>query len=192
MGEIAKWYANRDIFITGGTGLVGKSLVEKLLRDCPDIGTIYIMIRAKKGVSSMQRAIDYKNNIALSNLREQQPHTLDKLHFIEGDLLASNLKMANTDRQMIAKNVSIIFHVAADVKFDQSLHDAYNTNVAGTKALLEFATEFKQLDVSIDRLLTFSINVKMLTKKKNFFFDSFIRHFCLCRRHFHSQMTLDS
>lgn len=35
----------RNVLLTGGTGLVGKVTVEKLLRCCPDIGTVYLLTR---------------------------------------------------------------------------------------------------------------------------------------------------
>lgn len=148
MSEIAKWYSDKSAFVTGATGFVGKCLVEKLLRDCPSIGIIYIIIRSKKSVSSEQRAIDYKNHVVFNNLRNTNPNALDKLHFVEGDICEPNLGMSNADRKLIAETVSIIFHSAADVRFDRRLIDAYNTNVRGSKSMLDFATEFKQLNVS--------------------------------------------
>lgn len=37
-----------DIFL-GGTGFMGKALVEKLLRSCSGVSTIYLLVRPKKG-----------------------------------------------------------------------------------------------------------------------------------------------
>ena len=46
---IREFYRNKTIFITGGSGFIGKVLVEKLLRSCPDLKTIYLLLREKKG-----------------------------------------------------------------------------------------------------------------------------------------------
>lgn len=53
--SVCEWYAGRSIFITGGTGYMGKVLVEKLLRDCEDVRCIYILCRAKRGFSPAAR-----------------------------------------------------------------------------------------------------------------------------------------
>jgi FlaA1/EpsC-like NDP-sugar epimerase len=47
MISINEFYRNRDVFITGATGLVGKVLIEKLLRSCPDIARIFVLLREK-------------------------------------------------------------------------------------------------------------------------------------------------
>ena len=53
--SIPEFYAGRSIFITGGTGFMGKCLIEKLLRGCPDIKRIYLLIRPKKGKDAQER-----------------------------------------------------------------------------------------------------------------------------------------
>lgn len=68
--SIPEFYAHRSVFITGGTGFMGKVrisekhqrqsfnnqcmiisqvLVEKLLRSCPEIRNIYLLMRPKRG-----------------------------------------------------------------------------------------------------------------------------------------------
>ena len=42
---IQEFYAGRSVFITGATGFMGKVLVEKLLRSCPEIGCLYLLVR---------------------------------------------------------------------------------------------------------------------------------------------------
>lgn len=53
--DIGNFYSNKSIFITGATGFVGKSLIEKLLRSCHDLNKIYILVRQKKGKTPAQR-----------------------------------------------------------------------------------------------------------------------------------------
>lgn len=47
--EIQDFYTDSTIFVTGGTGFLGKLLIEKLLRTCSTLRKIYILVRPKKG-----------------------------------------------------------------------------------------------------------------------------------------------
>lgn len=53
--SVPEFYADRGIFITGATGFLGKVLLEKLLRSCPDIKGLYLLIRPKKGKEIQER-----------------------------------------------------------------------------------------------------------------------------------------
>lgn len=52
---IPEWYEGKTLLVTGGTGFMGKVLLEKLLRCCPNVKKIYILCRAKKGFSPAAR-----------------------------------------------------------------------------------------------------------------------------------------
>lgn len=52
---VQEFFRNAVVFITGGTGFMGKMLIEKLLRSCPHIKHIYLLIRSKKGKNIEQR-----------------------------------------------------------------------------------------------------------------------------------------
>lgn len=47
--ELNTFYKGRSIFITGGSGFMGKVLIEKLLYSCSDLKEIFILMRPKKG-----------------------------------------------------------------------------------------------------------------------------------------------
>lgn len=51
---IQKFYNGSTVFITGGTGFIGKLIIEKLLR-CTKVAMIYICIRQKKGRDDQTR-----------------------------------------------------------------------------------------------------------------------------------------
>ena len=52
---IPEFYAGRSVLITGATGFVGKALIEKLLRSCPQIGQLYLLIRPLKDNNAQLR-----------------------------------------------------------------------------------------------------------------------------------------
>lgn len=52
---IREFFVGKTIFLTGVTGLVGKLVLEKLLRCCEGVEKIYILVRAKKGKDASQR-----------------------------------------------------------------------------------------------------------------------------------------
>jgi fatty acyl-CoA reductase len=53
--QIKEFYKDQTIFLTGGTGFLGKILIEKLLRQCWDLNKIYVLVRPKKGKSPEDR-----------------------------------------------------------------------------------------------------------------------------------------
>jgi fatty acyl-CoA reductase len=55
MSAVQDFYRDKCVLITGGSGFMGKLLLEKLLRSCPDVGTVYLLLRPKKGESSVRR-----------------------------------------------------------------------------------------------------------------------------------------
>ena len=55
VNSIEGFYAGTGIFITGASGFVGKGLLEKLIRVCPRIVVLFILVRPKKHQTMEQR-----------------------------------------------------------------------------------------------------------------------------------------
>ncbi|XP_075988838.1 putative fatty acyl-CoA reductase CG5065 [Anticarsia gemmatalis] len=146
---VTEYYRGKSIFITGGTGFVGKAVIEKLLRCCPDIGTIYLLLRQKKGLSSEERLKELCSQRVFDLIRAQNPDSFKKLRVIGGDITEDQLGISEEDRKTLQKNVNIIFHSAACVRFDQKLKDEVNMNTTGTWRVLSLAETVENLEVFI-------------------------------------------
>ncbi|KAG9511395.1 Fatty acyl-CoA reductase 1 [Fragariocoptes setiger] len=146
--QIQSFYSGRNVLVTGGTGFIGKVLIEKLLRSCPNINKIYLLIRPAHGKSVDERLKDLADQRPLNfNLTENE--ILQKLVPIRSDLALPGLGICDKDRKLLIENVSIIFHIAASVKFEAPLEYNMLHNVLATKELLKLATEFVKLDTFI-------------------------------------------
>lgn len=61
--QIENFYAGSTVFLTGGTGFLGKLITEKLLRTCTDVKRIYLLIRSKKDKSIEKRFEELLDNV---------------------------------------------------------------------------------------------------------------------------------
>lgn len=68
---------------------------------------------------------------------------------VRGDVTLENMGLTHEDRSLIEKKVSVVFHCAANVRFDQKLKNAVRYNTLGTRRVLELAENINKLDVSI-------------------------------------------
>ncbi|XP_076643574.1 uncharacterized protein LOC143353855 [Halictus rubicundus] len=142
--EVAEFYAGTTVLITGGTGFLGKLLIEKLLRSCPRITKIYMLVRSKKGKSPEERFKENFEEVIYDRLRKEQPNFLSKIVMIEGDASEEDFGMTPEVKTTLT-DTNIIFHAAATVRFDEKLRVGVNTNVRTTKCLLLWARQLPNL-----------------------------------------------
>ncbi|XP_065574521.1 putative fatty acyl-CoA reductase CG5065 isoform X2 [Artemia franciscana] len=147
--DIAGFYRNRSIFITGATGFMGKVLVEKLLRCCPGIKNVYILMRPKRGNDVRTRLEELINTTIFDNLRKAHPEVFTKLIPISGDMLLPGLGISKSDVRILAENVSVVFHSAATVRFDEPLQQAVEMNLKGTKKLIDLCKQMSKIDALV-------------------------------------------
>lgn len=85
--RIADVFKGREILLTGGTGFLGKVIVEKFLRCIPGIKHIYLLIRPKKGKDPKHRLDEMFNSpVSISKTHSstkylQEPSISSSEHF---------------------------------------------------------------------------------------------------------------
>lgn len=73
---------------------------------------------------------------------------MKKIVVINGDVTLPNLGLADEQRSELCNEVSIVFHCAASVKFDDPLTFALDINVKGTKRIVDLALNMPNIVVS--------------------------------------------
>lgn len=148
--SVVDFYRGKSVLLTGATGFIGKVLLERLLRACPEIENIYLLIRlrekkADKSVESRLRALLQSPPFTFG----ASPLSTDKVIAVAGDLTQPGLALSTADRQLLTEKVSVIFHSAATIKFNGPLVEFIVQNVLGTEAILQLAEDMVQLKVRL-------------------------------------------
>jgi thioester reductase-like protein len=68
MAGVIELFGGQTILVTGASGFLGTVLLEKLLRACPDVGNIFVLVRPKKG---KEPSVRVQNIISLPVITEE-------------------------------------------------------------------------------------------------------------------------
>ena len=143
-------FRGRNIFFIGGTGFLGKVTLSMLLERFPDIGRIYLMVRAATGGDSEDR---FWSNVfpspAFDPVRLKYGSAVrdflkEKLVIVGGDITHDNLGYSDEEAQRIADDVTLVLNSSGNVSFNPPLETALKTNVNGTRNLLNFAKRMRR------------------------------------------------
>ena len=115
---------NRSILVTGVTGLLGRSVLQRLL-----------------DADSRLRAIVLVRDHARWVRAAVEIGGADRVTVVRGDLTVAGLDLTSDARQTLRRRVTAIVHLAADTSFSNPLVHARAVNTAGTQHLLELASE---------------------------------------------------
>lgn len=132
------------------TGFLGKLMVEKLLRSCPEVEKVYILARAKKGKNVRECVNELIRVPAFDKLRESHADALEKIIAIEGDITKEKFGMSDADLKLLYDKVGVVIHSAATVRFTEPLRVATQINLLGTMEIMKMCHQMKKLEVKFE------------------------------------------
>jgi long-chain acyl-CoA synthetase len=143
-------YKDRKIFLIGSTGFLGKVTLSMLLHRFPNLGRVYVTVRARSQEESETRFWD--NVITappFDPLRERYGNAFegfirDKVSVVGGDIGETNLGYNEEDAQKLADDLDVVINTAGNVTFNPTLESALRTNVVGTQNVIAFAKRMKR------------------------------------------------
>jgi long-chain acyl-CoA synthetase len=143
-------FNGRKLFLIGGTGFVGKVTLSMLLHRFPNIGRVYVTVRARSQEESETR---FWNNVISAEpfdpVRERygaafEDFIRDKVAIVGGDVAETNLGFTEEEAERIAKDIDVVINSAGNVTFNPTLESALRTNVVGTQNVIAFAKRMKR------------------------------------------------
>lgn len=72
---------------------------------------------------------------------------ISKIIIITGDCSLEGLGLTEEQRILITNNVTLMYHFAATIRFDEKLKKAVELNTRGTREIIRLAKDCKKLDL---------------------------------------------
>ncbi|MEZ5305723.1 MAG: AMP-binding protein [Pyrinomonadaceae bacterium] len=143
-------YSGKTIFFIGGTGFVGKVALSMLLHNFPDVGRVYMIVRARNQEETLNR---FWNSVVTSPtfdpLREKhgdgfEDFIREKLVPVNGDVSEDFLGMDEEYARKVMGECDVIINSSGNVTFNPPLESALRTNVVGTNNVIGLARMMKR------------------------------------------------
>jgi fatty acyl-CoA reductase len=140
---IAEALKGKTILVTGSTGFLGKSIVEKCLRSIPEVARINLAIRSSARRPAAERLErEVLSSPAFKRLKEElgeeafAKRVKQKLSVVEIDLGRDGLGLNEHGREQL-RSCEIVIHSAAAVEFDNPADLSAQTNLLGAARMVE-------------------------------------------------------
>ncbi|KAL9703287.1 hypothetical protein quinque_006805 [Culex quinquefasciatus] len=144
--RILEFYRGSTVLLAGGTGFLGKTLLEKLLR-CLKVKKIYLLIRTKKGCCGEERLKAILEDRLFDRVRK--PELIAKIVPVEVDYAEKDFGMAPGLTCEIRKEVEIVLYCIATVKMTGALKETVETNVFLARRMLRWCRTFPRLEAFV-------------------------------------------
>lgn len=152
--EIASFLRGRTLFVTGATGFLAKVMIEKILREQPDVRRIYLLVRGGSQERAEQRLGDVIESPVFDRVRSAQGSSYesfmrDKLRAVDGRLDAEGLGIGAETMEELRREVDVVVNSAATTTFDERYDMAIQINTLGAARCLELAKQCPKLRVLV-------------------------------------------
>ena len=140
-------YAGQRILLTGATGLLGKSVLEKILRDLPSVEKVHLLVRSRRSVDAAAR-IDWQiaRSPVFDRLRDEWQSNFhsslsSKVVPVSGDLARRHLGLDDAAYEKLAGEVTMIINCGATCSFREQFDRALQINALGARRILKLAQD---------------------------------------------------
>lgn len=147
-------FKGKRILITGTTGFVGKVVLEKLLREHPDIGGIALLIRGNSAHPDARSRFEAEilTSSIFDTLRMDDEADLpslcaQKLHFVSGEVTQPCFGLGQDEFDSLALTLDGIINCAASVNFREELDVALEINALCLHTLASLARQAGNIPV---------------------------------------------
>ena len=156
--SVQEAFAGRTVLLTGVTGFVGSLVLEHLLRTCPNVRKVFVIVRHKHGTAGPNRvqqmlhanplfhfhrgshkADTYRHRTVSpegsfffdssgTNCESVSALDFSPVEAITGDITLPGYGIAPSDMHRLQQQTDIVIHTAASISFDDHIHDAITRN----------------------------------------------------------------
>ncbi|KAK9819568.1 hypothetical protein WJX81_007717 [Elliptochloris bilobata] len=134
-------YAGATVLLTGGSGFVGGLCLAALLRSCPQLRRVYVLLRpdGRRGLDAHARLQRLLGGPMCAGLWAGSGGAVlrSKVQAVPGDLAEQGLGLTQSDAALLAAEVNVVLHCAASIAFDAPVQTLLETNYEGTRHVLD-------------------------------------------------------
>jgi len=127
---------SRAVLVTGASGALGPHLVAELLRH-HEHPRVFALFRPGRGWADHLCAL--RASIDELTVDGEGPPSFERLIPIKGDILHADLGLDAGERDRLLSDVEVVIHAAARTRFTAPAADLHDSNVQGTRHVLELA-----------------------------------------------------
>jgi phosphoserine phosphatase len=142
--RVRETLAGKHILLIGATGFIGKVWLASLLKDLPEIGRIYLLVRHNKASSAVerfQRVLEESPVFEGLSARYGEGFAeflRERIEVVDGDVSKPDLGLEPAVKQRLNRSLDVIINSSGLTDFNPDIRDALATNVRATAYTLDF------------------------------------------------------